>query len=230
MAGVSRIAHADLTFANPMSEADVDTAVAALPVPAGPSMVETGCGNGEILLRALRAHPGATGLGVDLDRDAIDEARSRTGDLPAWFELQDAATLAGGFDAVINVASSHAHGGFPAALHALRALAPVALFGEGFWQCRPSREFLTALGGATEDELADLDGLRAAIRDAGFAIVHESIAAESDWQHYEETLAATAEGHNTPESLEYARLIRDRRGISGGTDTLGFALFVLRQS
>jgi SAM-dependent methyltransferase len=225
---VSRIAHAGLPFANPMSKAAVDAAIAALPLAAGSTVLDTGCGSGEILLRILRTHPGVRGLGVDLDPSAVADARSRTGDLAAQFEVKDAAQLHGCFDAVINVAASHVHGGFPAALSALRALAPVVLYGEGFWRHPPSEGFLDALGGATIDELQDLEGLRAAIRDAGFQIAHESFASGDDWAGYEETLAANAERHGTPEAFAYARRIRDRRALPGGTDTLGFALFVLR--
>jgi SAM-dependent methyltransferase len=211
-----------------MSEATVDAAIAALPVPREPLVLETGCGAGEILLRTLRHYPGSRGLGLDLDADAVAEARRRAGDLPVRFEFRDGATIGGSFDAVINVASSHVHGGFPAVLHVCRVLAPVVLYGEGFWQRCPSEDFLAALGGATVDELSDLSGLRAAIGDAGFDIVHESLATEADWAHYEETLAANAERHGTPDTLGYAREIRQRRALLGGTDTLGFALFVLR--
>lgn len=228
MPSASRIAHAGLAFAHPMSGTAVDTAIAALPLPAEPLILDTGCGSGEILLRTLKAHAPARGLGVDLDADAIAEARHRTGGLPARFEIRDAATIHSRFDAVINVGSSHAHGGFPVALHALRALAPVALYGEGFWQLPPSEDFLAALGGATANELADLDGLRSAIGDIGFDILHESFAAAHDWARYEETLAANAERGATPDTLAYARRIRRRRALPHGTDTLGFALFVLR--
>ena len=82
------------------------------------------------------------------------------------------------------------HGGFPAALATLRGLAPPILYGDGFWQ-RP-RAASDALGGATEDELAGLNGLRAAIRDARLGIVHESLATNKDWARYEETRPATA--------------------------------------
>jgi SAM-dependent methyltransferase len=225
----SQIAHAGLPFANPMSEVAVDAAIAALPLPADASLVDTGCGSGEMLVRTLTLHPSARGLGVDLDPDAIAEARRRAGDLPGRFEIRDASTLEGTFDAVINVASSHVHGGFPAALTALSRLAPVALYGEGFWRRAPTSDFLAALGGATEDELADLEGLRLAIQEAGFEILHESLAGESDWANYEESLAATAERHGEPDSLAYARRIRERRALPGGTDTLGFGLFVLRR-
>jgi SAM-dependent methyltransferase len=224
----SQIAHAGLPFANPMTESAVEAAIAALPLPAQPRILDTGCGSGEMLLRALRRHPAARGTGVDLDPDAIEEARRRAGDLPARFEIAEAASVEGTFDAVINVASSHVHGGFPAALGALRALAPVILFGEGFWQRPPAPEFLAALGGASEDELPDLAGLRAAIRDAGLEILREDLAAEHDWERYEEALAANAERDGGPDCLTYARRIRERRALPGGTDTLGFGLFVLR--
>jgi SAM-dependent methyltransferase len=211
-----------------MSEAAVDAAVAALPLPADPVILDTGCGNGEILRRVLLAHAQARGVGVDLDVDAIAEARRRAEGLPARFEARDAATLDGTFDAVINVGASHVHGGFPGALAALKDLAPVALYGEGFWQRPPSEDFLAALGGATVDELSDLDGLRAVIRETGFQIAHESIATGHDWARYEETLAANAERHGAPDTLAYARRIRERRALPGGGDTLGFALLVLQ--
>jgi SAM-dependent methyltransferase len=223
----SRIAHAGLPFASPVSEAAVDAAISALPLPVNALILDTGCGNGELLRRALSAHASARGLGVDLDPDAVAEAQRRADGLAARFEVRDAATLEGRFDAVINVGASHAHGGFPSALTALKALAPVALYGEGFWQRPPSDDVLAALGGATADELASLEGLHAAIRDTGFAIAHESIATEHDWARYEETLAANAERHGAPDTLAYARRIRERRALPGGTDTLGFALLVL---
>ena len=217
-----------MAFANPMSEAAVDAAIRALPLPSDPFVLDTGCGGGEILLRVLQTHPAARGLGVDLDRDAIAEARHHAAALPARFEVRDAASVRGSFDAVINVGSSHALGGFPAVLEALRDLGGSALYGEGFWRRPPSEEFLAALGGATADELPDLDGLRAAVRGVGFAITREWLASDEDWARYEETLAANAERHDTPETLAYARRIRHRRALPGGTDTLGFALLVLR--
>jgi SAM-dependent methyltransferase len=211
-----------------MSETAVQAAIEALPLPAEPLILDTGCGNGEVLVRALRARPGARGLGVDLDADAITEARDRAAGLPARFEVRDASTVTGPCDAVINIAASHAHGGFPAALAVLGRLGPVVLYGEGFWQRPPSDAFLAALGGATVDELADLEGLHAATAHAGFEIVRTFVAGEEDWAHYEETLAANAERHHAPDTEAYARRIRDRRALPGGTDILGFALLVLR--
>ena len=210
-----------------MSEAAVDAAIAALSLPTDPFVLDTGCGNGEMLLRTVQSHAPARGLGIDLDPDAIAEARGRANGLSVRFETRDATAIEGRFDAVINVGSSHAHGGFPGALQALSDLAPAVLYGEGFWQRPPSADFLAALGGATADELSDLDGLRAASLEIGFHIVHESLASEDDWARYEETLAANAERHGSPDALAYASRIRNRRALLGGTDTLGFALLVL---
>jgi SAM-dependent methyltransferase len=223
----SHIAHVGLPFANPMSEASVDGAIAALPADA--RILDTGCGSGEMVWRVLRLRPGACGVGIDIDADAIAEARRRSAGLRARFEVGDAATVEGTFDAVINVGSSHVHGGFPAALEALRVLAPVVLYGEGFWRRPPAMDFLAALGGATEDELSDVDGLRVAIGAAGFEILHESLADDGDWTRYEETLADNAEHEGGPDARAYARRIRERRALPGGTDTLGFGLFVLRR-
>jgi SAM-dependent methyltransferase len=210
-----------------MPEAAVQAAISALPLPPAASILDTGCGSGAVLIRAVRAHAGARGLGVDLDADAIADARRQSQGLPVEFEVRDAATLAGEFDALLNVASSHVHGGFPAALASFRALAPVVLYGEGYWRRRPTPEFLDALGGATEDELPDLDGLRAAAREAGFEILHAALASEADWARYEVALAVNAERDGGPETRAYARRIRERRALPGGPDTLGFALLTL---
>lgn len=236
MPSASRIAHAGLPFANPMSEAAVEHTLAAMPLPVAPAatIADIGCGNGELLLRALRAHPGARGIGFDLDPDAIAEARAaaaaaaKSESLRAEFEVRDAAAIDSTFDAVINIAASHVIGGYPTALTRLRSLGRGVVYGEGFWRTRPSPAFLDALGGATEDELSDLDGLNAAIVAAGFTCLDARLASEDDWAQYEETLAANAERHGSPESRAYAERIRRRRALPDGTDTLGFALFVLR--
>src|SRR6185369_8058331 len=89
---------------------------------------------------------------------------------------EDAGLEPEAFDLVMNVAASHAHGGFPAALGALAALARpgggLVLFGEGYWTRPPSDDFLAALGGATADELPlGLDALVEAARAEGLEVL-----------------------------------------------------------
>jgi SAM-dependent methyltransferase len=241
MQSASIRAHAAVPFMNPLSERDVDLAIAALPLRAGARVVETGCGMGELLLRVLEAHPTATGVGVDPDAEALAVAREAAGrrvpgrDLELLEARTDQASLEpGGFDLVINVAASHAHGGFPAALAELAALARpgsgLVLFGEGFWARPPSPAFLAALGGATVDELPlGRDALEAAASAAGLEPLATVEASPEDWADYEEGLAAEAERHDDADAADYARRIRERRALAEGANTLGFALITLRR-
>jgi SAM-dependent methyltransferase len=231
----STLAHRGLPFANPMSEAAVDRMLDALRLPTGGVVLDTGCGSGEMLVRALERHPAWRGLGVDLDADAIADARRRAAErLPGRdvrFEVRDAGEVTGRYDAVLNVGSSHVHGGYPAALRALRGLVAdggALVYGEGYWVQAPSDDFLAALGGATEDELDTFGGLRTAALDAGFEIDAVAECSEADWARYEETLAANAEREGDPDSLGYAKRIRERRALPDGGATLGFALLLLR--
>jgi SAM-dependent methyltransferase len=241
MPSVSVLAHAGLPFMSPLPERGVDTAIAALELPAGARVLETGCGSAEILLRVLERHPTATGLGVDQDPDALARARTAAAQRVPGRELElieapaDEADLpAGAFDLVVNVAASHAHGGFPAALPVLAGLARpggTVLLGEGFWTRPPSPAFLDALGGATADELPlGLEALVSAARASGLEPAAEPIVAgPSDLAAYEEGLAANAEALDTPEGDAYARRIRERRALPDGATTFGFALLTLRR-
>ncbi|QEC50121.1 class I SAM-dependent methyltransferase [Baekduia soli] len=240
MESASVRAHAAVPFMSPMSETAVDAAIAALALPPRARVLETGCGAAELLLRVLEAHPGATGVGVDLDRDVLERARRAAarrlpGRAPELIAAPagEAALPPGGHDLVINVASSHAHGGWPAALGVLAGLVRpggLVLLGEGFWAREPSPAVLDALGGATVGELpAGLPALVAEAGRAGLTVVATAEAGAADWAAYEEGLAAEAARHPDPEAQAYARRIRERRALPGGTDTMGFALLTLRR-
>src|SRR3954468_19157375 len=111
MPSASNRAHRGLPFANPMSEAAVDRMLDALRLPDGAFVLDTGCGSGEMLLRALERHPTWRGLGVALDEDAIAAARARAAERLSGrdvrFEVRDAGEVSGEHDAVLNVGSSH---------------------------------------------------------------------------------------------------------------------------
>lgn len=241
MPSASFLAHRELAFMNPMSEAATDAAIAALDLPDGARVVETGCGSAELLLRVLETFPGATGVGVDPDRDAMqagreEAARRVPGREPELIAAtaEAAGLVPGTFDLVVNVAASHAHGGFPVALGELRGLARVGgqvLLGEGYWAAPPSAEFLEALGGATADELPlGVAALEDAVRAAGFELEASSTASLADVAAYEEALARAAERLDGGDAAAYARRIRERRALAGGETTCGFALLALRRA
>ena len=236
----SVLAHEGLAFANPLSEADVEQGIAALDLPDGARVLETGCGAAEVLVRVLVRYPSAAGVGVDSDADWLARARANADARIPGRKVEfvhaaadDAGLSHGSFDAVVNVAASHAHGGYPAALPALAALVRpggVVLLGEGFWAREPSPAFLEALGGATEDELGSLDELVGNTRAAGLEPLFQAIASPADWAHYEESLIRNAEVRGDEDSLAYARLIRDRRELPDGASTMGFALLATRKA
>ncbi|MFL5861680.1 MAG: class I SAM-dependent methyltransferase [Solirubrobacteraceae bacterium] len=240
MPSVSVAAHEGLPFMNPLGEAAVERAIATLGLPAGARVVETGCGSAELLIRLLERYPDAEGVGVDADPDVIARAeRAATARLAGRrtrllaVTAEAAAFTPGRFDLVINVASSHAHGGFPGALRTLADLARpggLVLFGEGFWRRPPSAAFLDALGGATVDELPlGIDALEAGAAAVGLEPVAREVASDEDWAAYEETLARNAEALGTSDGDAYAAQIHRRRALTDGASTLGFGLITLRR-
>jgi SAM-dependent methyltransferase len=208
-AQVSRIAHGDLRLYNPLSEAQIDEAIGLLDLKQGARVLDVACGNAEVLRR-------------------IEQARA-----PGLELLVADEPPTGPFDLAVCIASSHALGGFPAALGRLRDLVSPGgqvLLGEGYWRRDPSPEYLDALGGATADELSDYGGLFAAAEAAGLVPLWSCVSTETDWDRYEWTQVLNAERHGGQELLERAAAARRRLTMPAGRDTLGFALALLRRS
>ena len=68
--------HQDLTFLSPLSDERAQRLVAFLTEHAPATLLDVGCGWGELLLRVLEAAPTATGLGLDLDEESLAHAVS----------------------------------------------------------------------------------------------------------------------------------------------------------
>jgi SAM-dependent methyltransferase len=225
-AAVSRIAHGDLPLFNPLSERDLDEAIELLDLGRGSRVLDVACGNAEVL-RRIAARWDVEGVGYDRDAELIEQARARAPELR--LEVSEEPPP-GRFDLVVCVASSHALGGFPAALPRLGELADVVLLGEGYWRREPSPEYLEALGGASSDELADYVGLFKAAADSGLVPLWSCVAGERDWDRYEWTQVLNADRHGGAALLERAAAARRRLTMPGGRDTLGFALILLRSA
>ena len=106
---------------------------------------------------------------------------------------------------------------------------------DGFWSRPPDPAFLTALG-ATEDELPSFEGLLGTCTAAGLDPVWVATSSPSDWERYEWTLISNgdrwAREHPDDGLAEDVRAwidaARGRLLAPGGTETIGFALVVLR--
>ncbi len=186
----SAIAHRWHPVAAPVSDANLQRLLTRL----GPveRVLDLGCGFGEWLLATLEAAPGATGVGVDTSRPALDEARRRAADrgldARVSFEETEAASYdGGGFDAVLCVGATHAFGGLAGTLDAVREhLRPGGrvLLGEGFWDGEPTPQAMSALG-AEPGELPGLTGLVEGARAGGYEPGYGHVSSAEEWDDYE---------------------------------------------
>jgi len=197
--------HRDLTFLAPLSESRADRLVAFLTQDEPSTVLDVGCGWGELLLRVLEAAPAARGLGVDLDEEAVAGAHRRAADRGladrATFEARDAREVTGSFGAVTCVGASQIWGpevekaqplDYAAALTALRGLLPRGgrlVYGEGIWSSPPTPEAVAPLAGR-DDEYVALGALVELAKQNGFAVMAVHEADLDEWDTFESGFAA----------------------------------------
>ncbi|CAL9306345.1 SAM-dependent methyltransferase [Streptomyces sp. SudanB52_2052] len=194
--------HTRLTFHGPLSEARANRLVRRLAGNAPATVLDIGCGWGELMLRVLAATPGATGTGIDLD--AEDLARGRQAaqargltDRVRFLEESATGTTRGPADLVLCVGASQALGDLSQALAELRRLVRDdgrVLLGEGFWQRTPTPAELSRMwpdAAATDHpDLATLVGLAV---DAGFRPEWTETASLEEWEEFESAYLADTE-------------------------------------
>ncbi len=244
-ARLTEIAHRGLLFWNPVTPEAMDALVATLELRADDSLLDVGCGRGELLLRAA-SRWGVRGVGVDPHPGAMAIARAEAASrgLADRTELREEAFDAGrwadgAFDAAACVGATHAAGLLDGVLRAFGRLVRVggaALIGEGYWRCDPDPEYLAVLG-ADPGELRSLDAVRDVFGAAGFEIAAEHLASEDDWTRYEEAWAGNVEldaveRPDDPEAPERVGHVRRRLAVfrSHGRSTLGFGVWVARRA
>jgi cyclopropane fatty-acyl-phospholipid synthase-like methyltransferase len=229
-----------LVFHGPMGEERARRIVGRLGagLAGGGTVLDVGCGWGELLLRLLEAAPAARGVGVDLN--AVDLARGRAGararGLSGRVEFVEGDAGAGDHgrgDVVLCLGASQALAGDTAgALAALRErVAPGGrvLLGEGFWEREPTpAELAAAWPGASADDHTDLATLVDAAVAAGFRVPWIETADRAEWDDFEsgylsdleEWLAAHPDHPMAAETRERvdthrARWLRGYRGVLG---------------
>jgi hypothetical protein len=190
----------DLTFLAPLSESRADRLVAFLTENTPSTLLDVGCGWGELLLRVLEAAPATRGLGVDLDEEAMVDARGRAASRGladrATFEARDARGVTGPFDAVTCIGASQIWGpdvaeaqpmDYRAALTALRGLVSRGghlVYGEGIWSSPPTTAAVAPLAGRDDEYLA-MGALVGLAESHGFAVMAAHEADLDEWDAFE---------------------------------------------
>lgn len=234
-----------LTFHGPLGEARAARIVERLARPSPATVLDIGCGWAELMLRILDAVPSATGTGLDLNEPDLVRGRAtaRTRGLDGRVELIEESAIGtsrGPADLVLCLGASQAlsdaapPGHLVPALTALRGLVKPGgrvLFGDGFWERRPTAAELAAMWpDASADELPDLAGFVDLAVDAGFRPEWIEVASQDEWDDFESGYQADVEEwlatHDAPDVRAEATTHRSH-WLRGYRNVLGLAYLTL---
>ncbi|MFJ4717042.1 SAM-dependent methyltransferase [Streptomyces sp. NPDC088785] len=238
-----------LSFHSPLSEPRAASLIERAAAEAPSTVLDIGCGWGELMLRVLEAVPGARGTGVDLNGE--DLARGRTNaaarglaDRVEFLEKSATDAALDPADLVFCLSASHALSGAEPprltteALRALRGLVTPGgrvVFADGYWQRPPTPQELGAMWpDARADEYDGLAGLVDRAVAAGFRPVWIETANRDEWETFESGYQSDQEvwlaGHPDHPLAEETREKLDRHRSSwlrGYRDVLGIAYLTL---
>jgi SAM-dependent methyltransferase len=152
------------------------------------STVDIGCGWGELLLRAVAR--GGAGVGVDSDAAVLARGRQAAAERGLADRVEFVETTGeqwhGTAARAICIGSAHALGGATAALTALAEFVEPGgrlLFGDGYWAEEPTPVAVDIFG----DDVLALPELLATAREAGWGVLHCSVADQLEWDDFEST-------------------------------------------
>ncbi|MEU6815639.1 class I SAM-dependent methyltransferase [Streptomyces sp. NPDC046860] len=235
-----------LTFHGPLSEARAGAIVGRLAAQRPRTVLDIGCGWGELMLRVLDAVPEARGTGIDTEEEDLargrDNARARGLAGRVEFLAESATgTTRGPADLVLCLGAGQALStAEPPTAEALRELRRLVadggrvLLGEGFWERTPTPAELAGMWPRARPEdhtgLGELLDLAVA---AGFRPEWTETATRSEWEEFESAYQADQEvwlaGHpDDPQAAAVReRLDRHRGQWMSYRGVLGLAYLTL---
>jgi SAM-dependent methyltransferase len=234
---LERSRYGRMRWNTPLSEEHAQLLLERLDIRPGASLLDLGCGWGELLLRAVNTAGVTTGIGVDTDTQAIARGRALAvdrgldgrvtlivGSVDAWHQAADR---------VICIGAAHAWNGAQAALTALGGhVRPGGrlLFGDSCWEHPPTDDAARLFG----DDVQALNDLVECAQGAGWRILHLSTADQREWDDFESTWrAGRQEWLLSNPNHEQAPAVRDeldvqvRQYVGTYRGVLGFCYLVL---
>jgi len=235
--------YAAMRWNTPLSGPHAAELLERLDILTAASVLDIGCGWGELLLRAValsQPQSGCRGIGVDTDLDLLTRGRMLAGDRGleqrVRFVQAAAQTWTEPADRVLCIGATHAWGGTAAALVALRKLTRPGgrlLFGDGCWETQPTRAAADIFG----DEVIPLASIIDHAQAANWRVLHLDTADQREWDEFEsswrqgredwlrdrpdDTAAQAVRAELDARITEY---VRDYRGV------LGFCYAILSAS
>ncbi|MEU5982733.1 class I SAM-dependent methyltransferase [Streptomyces sp. NPDC047434] len=239
----------NLTFHGPLSEDRAVRVIERIAAASPATVLDIGCGWGELLMRVLQAAPDASGVGIDIN--AEDLARGRLlaqekglADRVEFVEESALGTTRGPVDAILCLGSSQAlcDPALPydpaAALRELRRLVRPGgrvVLGEGFWERTPTDEELAGMWpGAGPDDHLLLGPLVDLAIEAGFRPAWIETASREEWEEFEsgyrhdtEVWLAANPGHPLATETRERVDVQRANWLKGYRNVLGIAYLTL---
>jgi cyclopropane fatty-acyl-phospholipid synthase-like methyltransferase len=189
--------YARMRWNTPLSEDHAARLLERLEVGARHSVLDLGCGWGELLLRMVSdpSHR-ATGIGVDIDAALLERGRAaaaaRGQDDRVKFVQGRVAEWSEPADRLLCIGAAHAWGGARRALPALaRLVSPGGrvLFGDGVWESPPTEAARKLFG----DDVLPEPELQRLVAAAGWRVLARSVADLHEWDEFEDAWRAGRE-------------------------------------
>lgn len=194
--------HDDLTFLSPLSEERAAELVSFLAagLSDGGTVLDIGCGWGELLLRVAEAAPRCQAIGVDLDESSLGEGRTRAAarglDRVTFLTGKGRSVGPAAVDAVICIGATQVWGpkveeaqplAYANAFDAIRGRVRDGgrvVYGDGIWSSPPTPQATAPLAGR-DDEFVTIAELVALAEEAGFSVESADEATLDEWDAFE---------------------------------------------
>lgn len=181
---LSAVKYQGMRWNSPLSEDHAFDLLNHLDLSNASSLVDIGCGWGELLLRAIQKSS-IKGTGIDNDAVAIARGQSAASDrsLSVNFVNGSAQEWKGTAGRAMCIGSSHTLGGTRAMLERLAEIVPTGkvLVGDTIWEKDPSDAAVEMMGYG----IPKLTELAKMCRETGWQILHLSVADQREWDDFE---------------------------------------------